>query len=105
MLLDLCNVLFNSVFAHRIKDSSEVVRAICIRHVNEWVLFDVKRDIKVETLKYIGWACSDYSTTVRLAAIHAMEELIQVGYPNHSEVKAPMFMLWDFMSSVGAPDC
>ncbi len=71
-------MLFNSVFAHRIKDSSEVVRAICIRHVNEWVLFDVKRDIKVETLKYIGWACSDYSSAVRLVAIHAMEELVQV---------------------------
>lgn len=77
-LLELCNTLFNSIFAHRIKDSNEIVRMVCLQHVNEWVLFDVKRDIKVETLKYIGWACSDHSAVVRLAAIDALDELMQV---------------------------
>lgn len=97
-------MLFNSVFAHRIKDSSEVVRAICIRHVNEWVLFDVKRDIKVETLKYIGWACSDYSAAVRLAAIHAMEELIQVMLSN--QIPHVDYTYWKIIViTVGSRDC
>jgi len=78
VLLDVCNILFNSVFVHRIKDSNDTVRMVCLNHVNEWVLFDVKRDLKVETLKYIGWACSDYCSAVRLAAINSMEELLKV---------------------------
>lgn len=76
--MDICDSIFNTIFIHRFKDAQSDVRLVCIRHINEWILFDLKRDIKVEYLKYLGWACNDPSDNVRLEAIMSITGLLKV---------------------------
>lgn len=76
--MDISDSIFNSIFIHRFKDAQSDVRLVCIRHINEWIQFDLKRDIKVEYLKYLGWACSDHNSNVRLEAIMSITSLLKV---------------------------
>lgn len=79
-LHEFVNTLFNSIFVHRVKDFNPDVRAITIQYLNEFILFDMKKPMKVEYLKYLGWACYDYDISVRIHAITAIQNLLQVGY-------------------------
>lgn len=63
---------------HRLKDARDDVRAICTRHLDEWIAFDATRPLKVEYLKYLGWMCSDYSHKVRMEAVKALHRLLSV---------------------------
>jgi hypothetical protein len=76
--MDFSNTIFNSILLHRIKDFHDEVRATAIRHVLDFVRFDLKRPIHIEHLKYLGWACSDYAAAVRLEAVRAIHSLAQV---------------------------
>ena len=76
--MEICDSIFNTIFIHRFKDAQSDVRLVCIRHINEWILFDLKRDIKVEYLKYLGWACNDHNDNVRLEAIQSIISLLKV---------------------------
>ena len=77
-LLDLTATIFNSVYVHRSKDFNHQVRATCIQHLPQYVLFDIKRPLRQEYLKYLGWACSDYEVSVRLAAVRGITQLLEV---------------------------
>lgn len=70
--------MFNSVLLHRVQDFHDEVRATASRHLLDFVRFDLKRPIHVEYLKYLGRACSDYAAQVRMEAVCAIRELVEV---------------------------
>lgn len=70
--------IFQSIFIHRSKDFNDEIRLNCLQHLPSFISFDVARPIKTEYLKYVGWACNDYSNHVRAAAIRVLQGLIQV---------------------------
>ena len=76
--MELCNTIFNSILLHRIKDFHEEVRTIAVQYILHYIRFDLKRTIHVEYLKYLGWACSDYASSVRLEAIRGIHSLAEV---------------------------
>jgi hypothetical protein len=68
-------LIFDSVFAHRYKDSNEMIRAGCTRQLGQWLLRDPVRLLEDTYLKYLGWMCSDRAAAVRLEAISAISRL------------------------------
>ena len=78
MFASFLNSIFQSIFIHRSKDFNEDIRLNCLQHLPNFIGFDVVKPIKTEYLKYLGWACNDYSNHVRVAAIRVMHSLIQV---------------------------
>jgi hypothetical protein len=70
--------VFNSILLHRAQDFHEEVRATAMRHLLDFVRFDLKRPIHVEYLKYLGRACSDYSAQARMEAVCAIRNLVEV---------------------------
>ena len=77
-LSSLVDTIFNSVYVHRSKDFYEVIRFTCICHLNDFILFDATHTIRVEYLKYLGWACYDHADSVRLQAVQSVISLIEV---------------------------
>lgn len=75
---ELCGNIFNSVFVHRLKDSQEAVRALCTRHIGDWLPLDPAKYYKDDYLKYIGWMCFDYSAAVRKEAVRSIGRLLKV---------------------------
>lgn len=74
--------VYQSVLLHRYRDTAEAVRASCAYHMGEWISSDVLEVLKDEYLKYIGWLCSERSSTVRLEAVLAFSKIVQVSsYP------------------------
>lgn len=69
--------IFNSIYIHRSKDFHEDIRLTCIRHVKDFIAFDPERELRSEYLKYLGWACYDYSNQVRLDAVEAIKSLLE----------------------------
>jgi hypothetical protein len=63
---------------HRIQDFHEEVRATAMHHMLDFVRFDLKHPIRIEYLKYLGHACSDYAAQVRMEAICAIRTLAEV---------------------------
>jgi hypothetical protein len=77
-LSELASTVFNSILLHRAQDFHEEVRATAMRHLLDFVRFDLKRPIHVEYLKYLGRACSDYSAQARMEAVCAIRNLVEV---------------------------
>ena len=75
---ELCGNIFNSVFVHRLKDSQETVRALCTRHIGNWLPLNPAKYYKDDYLKYIGWMCFDYSAGVRKEAVRSIGKLLKV---------------------------
>ena len=69
--------IFQSIFIHRSKDFNDEIRLNCLLHISSFICFDQLKPVKTEYLKYLGWACNDYSNHVRLAAVKEIEKLIQ----------------------------
>ena len=76
----LSELIFNSIFAHRYRDTNERIRANCTRRLGQWLLKDPVRMLEDTYLKYLGWMCSDRSHLVRLEAISAISKLCEVRY-------------------------
>lgn len=74
--------LFNSIFVHRVKDFHDEVRVTALAHLIDFVRFEPspKKPLRVEYLKYLGWACSDFCSQVRMDAITSIQELVEVRY-------------------------
>ena len=53
-------------------------RALCTRHIGDWLPLDPSRLFKDDYLKYIGWMCFDYSNTVRKEAVRSVGKLLKV---------------------------
>lgn len=75
---ELCGNIFNSVFVHRLKDSQETVRALCTRHIGDWLPLNPAKYYKDDYLKYIGWMCFDHSASVRKEAVRSIGKLLKV---------------------------
>jgi hypothetical protein len=80
VLYEIANTIFTSILLHRLHDKSDHVRAICVEALYAWTSFDPVRVIKAEYLKYVGFAFSDYSDDVRIAALDVLDELLEVRY-------------------------
>lgn len=78
VLCEFANTLFNSIAVHRLKDYKHEVRACAVLYLNDFILFDTKKPVRSEHLKYLGWACYDYDSPVRLNAIKAIKDLLTV---------------------------
>lgn len=78
MLNPFINDIFSFVFIHRSKDSHEHIRLICMKHLFAFVSFDLTHVLKVEYLKYYGWALYDRNDNVRLEATQAIKQLVEV---------------------------
>ncbi len=76
-LFQLSSGLVQSILVHRIKDFSEEVRVVCVRHLRAFLLFDPKAQLRLEYLKYVGFCCSDFSHTVRLEAVRIITSLLE----------------------------
>ena len=74
--------IFNSIFVHRVKDFHDEVRVTALQHLIDFVRFEpstsTKKPLRVEYLKYVGWACSDFCSQVRMDAITSIQELVEV---------------------------
>jgi hypothetical protein len=46
--------MFHSIFVHRYKDSNDLIRSLCIKHLGKWMAIDTEDMLKDEYLKYIG---------------------------------------------------
>jgi len=68
--------IFNSVFVHRYRDTSDIVRARCAWYLGEWLVADPERLYDDQYLKYIGWMCSDRSHYVRAESVVAINKLM-----------------------------
>lgn len=77
-LCEFANTLFNSIAVHRLKDYKHEVRACAVLYLNDFILFDTKKPVRSEHLKYLGWACYDHDSLVRLNAIKAIKDLLTV---------------------------
>ena len=53
-------------------------RALCTRHIGDWLPLDPVRLYKDDYLKYIGWMCFDYSAAVRKEAVRSVGKLLKV---------------------------
>lgn len=71
-------MIFNSVYISRSKDFSDDIRFICIQNLEHFIRFDPVKAIKTEYLKYLGWACYDYSHAVRFEAVRSLKSLVEV---------------------------
>lgn len=67
---------------HRVKDFHEEVRVTALQHLIDFVRFEpsAKKPLRVEYLKYLGWACSDFCSQVRMDAITSIQELAEVSF-------------------------
>jgi hypothetical protein len=70
--------IFEDVFFHRSKDFNDDVRFTCVAHLKELILFDTEKAIKTEYLKYLARSFYDTSGSIRLEAVHILEELVDV---------------------------
>ena len=60
---------------------SYCTRALCTRHIGDWLPLDPVRLYKDDYLKYIGWMCFDYSAAVRKEAVRSVGKLLKVNHP------------------------
>eukprot|EP01039_Chlorochromonas_danica_P002825 gene2825-3080_t len=74
---DLVNTIFNTIYLHRSKDSHEEVRLTCLGHLPALLSFDPHKPIRVDFLKYLGWACYDYANQIRLNALESIRALVE----------------------------
>ena len=77
-LEELSTNLFNSVLIHRLRDTQEIVRIQCTRHLGDWMALDPDRFYKDEYFKYIGWMCYDHTGAVRREAVRSFGKLLKV---------------------------
>jgi len=71
----LMKQVFNGVFVHRYRDIDEHVRGECIAAVGRWCHTYPSYFLKDTYLKYIGWSLNDKESSVRSAALTALQVL------------------------------
>ena len=79
-LSTLANNLFNGIFVHRYKDTSDVIRWRAVCHLGQWIVTYQDTYMTEEYLKYIGWMLSDPDTDVRLETVEALKAILKVKY-------------------------
>jgi lysine/ornithine N-monooxygenase len=77
-LVEIIDGIFNAVFMHRSRDTDSDVRTHCLSHITEFISFHPEELIRQEYLKYLGWACNDTSSQVRIASIQQIRKLVEV---------------------------
>eukprot|EP01041_Mallomonas_annulata_P007904 gene7904-16177_t len=75
--LSLSTMIFNSLFQHRYKDSNDNIRAMCIKHLGQWIFINNAEMFKDEYLKYIAWMLSDRALVVRQEAVRTLCVIVQ----------------------------
>lgn len=75
-LAKLSELIFNSIFVHRFKDSHDSVRAVCLSKLTDWILEDPSQYYNDEYLKYICWMSFDLSAQVRKEALVSFSRII-----------------------------
>lgn len=100
----LSNNLFNGIFIHRYKDTSDVIRWRAVFHLAQWIVTYQDTYMTEEYLKYIGWMLSDPDTDVRLETVEALKAILEV--PNVSVSRLQRFIdrFMDRMIEIAACD-
>lgn len=71
----LMDSVFESVFVHRYRDVSPLVRADALTYLGEWVAAYPSMFLENRYLKYLGWMLNDKQAPVRRRAVQAIERL------------------------------
>jgi hypothetical protein len=72
----LSQLIFNSIFVHRFKDSHDSVRIVCLSKLTDWILEDPSHYYDDEYLKYICWMTFDASPQVRKESLISLSRVI-----------------------------
>lgn len=78
-LEELLGVCFNNVFVHRYRDIDVSIRTLCLESLGGWLLAWPEHFLVDNYLKYAGWCLSDKATSVRLAALTAVGQVLETG--------------------------
>ncbi|KAJ7216553.1 hypothetical protein GGX14DRAFT_441986 [Mycena pura] len=65
----------DGVFVHRYRDLDPLIRADCTEALGIWFTKHPAHFLDATYLRYIGWVLSDSATSVRLAALRALEHV------------------------------
>lgn len=74
--IELSDNIYNSIMIHRLRDSNKDIRALCTRHIGDWLSIDPERLFTDQHIKYVGWMTSDHEDTVRMASIKSFQKLL-----------------------------
>lgn len=73
----LLDFIFNGLYLHRYRDVDPYIRAVCVKHLAEWIIIYPKKFLDNSYLRYIGWILSDKVAEARAEAITSIITLIE----------------------------